>query len=52
MDKLLGIICTEAVEDIESSRRQEGSRPEQALPPIDYRLELIEGKDGCLYWME
>jgi hypothetical protein len=55
IDSLLGMVATEAAEAIEESRR-ENPQPRQTtandLPPINYKLELVQDSDGNLYWVE
>lgn len=52
LKKLLDIVCTEAVESIAEGERQNPNNTRQTLPPIRYNLELIQDKDGNLYWAE
>jgi len=50
IEVLLGIICTESIED----REEDGKKPydSQLLPPTDYRLELVEDSNGNYEWIE
>lgn len=49
----LEIIATEAVESMQEYRKDCLSHKQMnPLPPIDYRLELIETSDGSLSWVE
>ena len=52
MDSLLNMVCTEAIEKYTSIEEQERLAKEANLLPIKYSLELVENKDGRLYWVE
>jgi len=52
---LLDIVATEAVESIGESRINDSSYEREErdnFPPFDYRLELIQKKDGTYCWVE
>lgn len=54
IDSLMGMICTEAIEedvfgDSPSYRKRESRRN---LPPINYPLRLERDSNGRVYWAE
>lgn len=51
MESILGMIATEALEE-GSEYRTNDDKKKDNLPLIDYRLELIQRKDGTYEWIE